>query len=232
MEEDNLRNKSFEKSLTANIRTVIIVRHAESMANSKGIYQGQTYDTDLSRLGKKQAKSLAKRAKEIGIKRIISSPLKRTYQTAHAVSQVCDCPIEISELIIETNHGDWEGKNKRSIKSLYPDIYGTWLRQPSKTNFPNGEVFTQTFERTSAFLSATEFSDDTLIITHDNVIRILVTLANGWSLDEIWTHNIEPAALNYFEINKIAGKNKLKLLKLNDNKHLKGVRADLSKHAL
>ena len=82
------------------------------------------------------------------------------------------------------------------------------------------------------FLEKEKLSNDTLVVTHDNIVRIMITLANGWTLDDLWKHNIEPAALNFFEINSINGKNRLNLLKLNDNAHLKGLHADLSKHAL
>jgi len=221
-----------ESKLTRNITKIIAVRHAESVANSQGIYQGQTYDTDLSELGKKQAEALAKKAKDVGINRIISSPLKRTYQTAIVISRACNCPIEISELITETNQGEWEGRDKKKIESLYPDIYNTWLTKPSQSVFPKGEAFTQTLARIELFLHTVGLTDNTLLVTHDNVLRIMVTLANGWTLDDIWMHNIEPAALNFFEINKVGGKSKLKVLELNRNEHLGNLRSDIKKHAL
>ena len=43
---------------------IYLVRHAESLANAQGIYQGQTYDTPLSNLGKKQAAALLRVSKE------------------------------------------------------------------------------------------------------------------------------------------------------------------------
>src|SRR3989337_1632197 len=120
MEEDLAELTGFtESKLTSSIAKIIAVRHAESVANSQGIYQGQTYDTDLSELGKKQAEALAKKAKKVGINRIISSPLRRTYQTAIVVSRACNCPIEISELITETNQCEWEGKDRNKIAPLY-----------------------------------------------------------------------------------------------------------------
>lgn len=221
-----------ETTETDLISRVFVVRHGESIANTEGIYQGQTYDTDLSELGKKQARSLGIRARELGLKRIIASPLKRTYQTALEISRECDLPIEINNFIIETNHGEWEGKHKSWIEENYHEVYKQWFEKPSIVGFPGGETFVQTFERVNIFLQDTEDLSDTLIVTHDNIVRILVTLANGWTLDEIWRHDIEPAALNFFEFNKTDGKNKIKILKLNDNTHLEGLRADLSKHAL
>lgn len=233
MEEDNVIEIDNVEAMETNyIANIVVVRHGESVANTKGVYQGQTHDTDLSELGKKQAKALAKRASGMGVKRIISSPLKRTYQTALEISKLCDCDIEVNELIIETNHGDWEGKSKEWIINNYPDILHAWQTKPSKAEFPKGETFVNTFERVAQFLDTNPLEDRTLIVTHDNIVRIMVTLANGWTLDDIWIHNIEPAALNFFEINNVSGKNKLNILKLNDNRHLEGLYSDLSIHAL
>jgi len=233
MEEDLTEfSVTTERRETGIIPKIIAVRHAESVANTQGIYQGRSYDTDLSPLGKKQAQALAKRLKKLGIRKIITSPLRRTYQTAFEVSSLCDCPIEVSELIVETHHGIWEGKNKDWIKKNYPKIYKTWLTKPGSVIFPEGEAFTETLKRVQTFLEKEKLSNDTLVVTHDNIVRIMITLANGWTLDDLWKHHIEPAALNFFEINSINGNPRLNLLKLNDNAHLKGLHADLSKHAL
>ena len=232
MEEDIIEMTDVEVTETNYISNIVVVRHAESVANTKGVYQGQTHDTDLSELGQRQAKALAKRISELGIGKIICSPLKRTYQTALEVSRICDCGIEVNELIIETNHGEWEGKDKEWITQNYPEVLQTWYRTPSGAVFPNGESFLDTFERVTQFLETNQLEDRTMVVTHDNIVRIMVTLANGWTLNDIWTHDIEPAALNFFEVNTNAGKTKLNILKLNDNMHLEGLFSDLTVHAL
>jgi phosphoserine phosphatase len=210
----------------------IIVRHGESIANTQGIYQGQTYDTDLSELGKKQAKALAKRVKEMGIVKIMASPLKRTYQTALEASKLLGIPVEKNNLIIETNHGEWEGKSKLWIEQNHRGLYQQWLNSPGEVGFPGGETFLQTFERVQNFIAGSLSVVNTLIVTHDNIIRIIAAMADGLSLDDIWKYDIEPAAINYFEVSGINGKSRLKALKLNDNGHLEGLRVDLGRHAL
>lgn len=233
MEEDFAGFVSPERRTAAVVRRLIVVRHAESVANTEGFYQGQTYDTDLSPLGKKQAEALAKKTQVLGIKKIISSPLKRAYQTALKISKLINLPIDINDLVTETNHGVWEGKRKDWIRVNFPDEYASWQTTPSQVVFPKGEAFIETFQRIESFLNNLPPEDeDMMVVTHDNIVRILVTLANGWTLDQIWEHDIEPAALNFFEFNSVDGKKKLKLLKLNDNGHLEGLHANLAKHAL
>jgi len=227
----NYQNGFVEDRFTIGFSKTIIVRHGESIANAEGVYQGQTYDTDLSELGLKQAKALANKARGLGIKRIVASPLKRTYQTALEVARELDLSVEVNTHILETNHGEWEGKSKAWIEKKHGQVYQNWLRNPAITYFPGGETFRQTFERVNKFLDETLLKD-TLVVTHDNIVRIMAILADGLTLNDIWKYEIEPAALNFFEVNIMNGKNKLKVLKLNETEHLRGIRADLKRHAL
>lgn len=238
MEEDEvLQNKitgdiggKVEQRLTKDFPKIFIIRHAESVSNRDGVYQGQSYDSDLSELGKRQAKALAKRLKNIGVKRIISSPLKRAYQTALEISREIDREIEIIKEIIETNHGDWEGKSKGWIEKNYPKEYLTWKNNPAQTVFPGGESFMETVERVKRFIASHNFRNDSVIITHDNIVRIITIFSMGDDPDNIWKYKIEPAALNVFEIVS-STELKLKPVVINDSQHLSAFRADLSNHA-
>ena len=232
MEEDFSDWTGIERRMNPRENNIVIVRHAESVANTKGIYQGQTYDTDLSELGKKQAKALAERLKVFGAKRIITSPLKRTYQTAQAIAKETGLQIEINKKIIETNHGEWEGKHKVWVKENFADVHETWLTKPSETVFPAGEAYMDTVKRTLDFLETTEFDPDTVVITHDNILRAMISLINNTDIDKMWEIPTETAALNVFEVNKVNLKNMFRILKLNDIDHLGSLRNSIRTHAL
>ncbi len=67
-----------------------IVRHGESIANSKGISQGnqdEWMDTPLTEKGKEQARAVAERLKNEDVDIIISSDLKRAKQTAEEINK-------------------------------------------------------------------------------------------------------------------------------------------------
>lgn len=232
MEEDFSEWTGVERRANPRENNIVIVRHAESVANTHGIYQGQTHDTELSDLGKKQAKALAARLRLFGARKIISSPLRRTYQTAQAVADETGIGIEVSQAIIETNHGVWEGKHKDWIKENYPDIYNMWLEKPSTVNFPGGESFMNTVKRTLDFLENTYFEPNTVVVTHDNILRAMISLINNTDIDKMWEIDIETAALNFFEVNKVNDKNLFRALKLNEVGHLAGLRNDVKIHAL
>ncbi|MFI5241135.1 MAG: histidine phosphatase family protein [Microgenomates group bacterium] len=208
---------------------IYITRHGESVANTEGIYQGQTYNTDLSPLGKKQAKQLANLFKNIHLDRIIASPLKRTYQTAKNVADVKKMELIIKPIVMETNHGEWEGKHKEDIAKQWPDIYAQWQEHPAKTGFPKGETFMQTRERIIEWLGdALAFDGDTLLVTHDNIVRIIIAEILKMDLDAIWELDLNPAGVTEIEI---TGKD-VKMNYINNIDHLKGLTNNIALHAL
>jgi probable phosphoglycerate mutase len=212
-------------------RSVVVVRHAESIANTQGIYQGQTYDTDLSSLGYEQAKALARRLNGFGIKRIVTSPLKRTMMTSRIVADALKVDVDIDERIIETNHGEWEGKSKEWILENYESLYRLWLSEPIKVTFPRGESFADTIRRVSDFLKSENFRPNILVVTHDNIIRIIMSLINNTSINDMWKIPLESASINVFEVD--GGRDDvIKLSITNDTRHLVGLNSNVSNHAL
>lgn len=233
MEEDLLKiSTNTENKATINYSKIVVVRHGESLANKEGIYQGQSYDTDLSELGKKQAVAVAERLSEIGIKKVVSSPLRRTYLTALEIAEIAGTDVIIDHRLTETNHGKWEGKNKAWIMENFPDLYNLWLTKPTEVSFPEGETFLDTVERIKEFIESPILDEDVMVVTHDNIIRIMLSLTSKLPLDLIWRFEVESGGLNFFEKNLVGGKQKLRLMLANDVRHLQGIRSDLSQHAL
>lgn len=208
---------------------IYLVRHGESVANTKGIYQGQGYDTPLSPLGNKQAQALARRFADIPVDRIVVSPLLRTKETAGYVSRVCGAPMVFEHAIIETNHGAWEGKSKDEIIKTWPVLYKKWLKFPSGVKFPGGEHFLETQKRVIAwwvgFLNETD--ENILVVTHDNIIRIIVAYIFGMKLNKIWKFHLQPTAVTHV----VAGE-KPAIIALNDGIHLGTLTVNLANHAL
>lgn len=209
---------------------IFLVRHAQSLANEQGIYQGVTYDTDLSEIGRKQAQILADRFEHIDITQIIASPLKRTIQTAAVVAKRKHLSIQKELSILETNHGSWEGKHKDTITKTWPWIYEKWLKFPSSTKFPDGEHFLETQKRVTGwwkeFISTN--SKDTLIVSHDNIIRVIVAAVLNMKLNRIWKFHLQPTAIS--EVDSTNGV--VKLVALGTADHLGALSVDLSLHAL
>lgn len=210
---------------------VYLIRHGESVANTQGIYQGQTYDTKLSALGEKQVNALGVFLAQKPIDRVISSPLTRTRDTAEAIAKWHDgLTVEIEPDIIETNHGAWEGKNVHVIEELWPLEYSIWQTQPTKAAFPGGETYADTRTRALRWWKEVlpTIHGATAVVTHDNIVRALLVDILDMQPDLLWKMELQPAAITKLKITDGA----VKVSEVNNTNHLEGLQANLANHAL
>ncbi len=212
-------------------KMLYLVRHGESVANTEGIYQGQTYDTPLSELGQRQANALGDRLRDIQIDRLITSPLTRTRQTADAIAKWhAEVSVEVEPKIIETNHGDWEGNAIGAIRDRWTREYALWQSAPSQAAFPGGETFAQTRMRTMDWWNELlpAVYGTTVVVTHDNIIRSLLVDLLAMDPDKMWNIELQPAAITTIYLKG----DEVKVSAVNDTKHLEGLRSNLANHAL
>ena len=203
---------------------IYFIRHAESVANTQGVYQGQTYDTPLSPLGLKQARALAGRLSGIKFDKVYTSPLLRCCQTAGAFTSSW----QADPALLETNHGAWKGRSKTDIATVWPDLYRQWLTQPSQVQFPGGEHFRQTLDRAASWLKSVSASGRTLAaVTHVNIIQALLTRLFNRPLDAIWDFPLQPTSLTLIETHSPA-----QVIYWGDANHLLRLQSDLNHHAL
>ncbi len=209
---------------------IYLIRHGESIANTQSIYQGQTYDTELSELGFRQAEQLAQYFQNIEVERIIASPLQRTWQTAEAIARKKNLFVEKELSLIETNHGLWEGKHKDEIAREWPRLYKKWQKFPSSVQFPEGEHFLETQKRVRTWWQ--EFmancDQEAVVVTHYNIIQIIVAQVMNMKLNRIWRFGLQPTSISCVEVvNQNAT-----IKHLNQVSHLEDLESDLAKHAL
>ena len=150
---------------------VRIARHGETTWNAVGRYQGRL-ETPLSPLGQAQAQALCGALRSKGIGRIVSSPLSRCIQTALPLSTVTGVPIEIEPLLVEIAHGTWEGQYRRDLAVNDPETYREWRRHPERVKFEGGESLDEVRQRWTQFVEAFVPDADTLLMTHDVIVRI------------------------------------------------------------
>ncbi len=97
---------------------LILVRHGETLSNRENRVQGIT-DTELSDHGHAQVEKLAESLRYEPIDGIVSSPLKRAYQTAQAISKFHKTAIEVENNLQEMNHGDFENVTIAELKEKH-----------------------------------------------------------------------------------------------------------------
>ncbi len=139
---------------------IYLIRHAESIYNSKKILQGRQ-DCELSEKGLSDTiKRASTFANNYDI--VFCSPLKRTRQTAEIL--LPNSKIIYDERIIEKGLGDWENMPNTDEKQFLLN---------NKVIPPNGETFEEVEDRITQFITMlkNDYKDKKiLVITHLGII--------------------------------------------------------------
>lgn len=155
---------------------IFLVRHGETDWNkSPKRFQGRK-DIPLNQTGIHQAYCLAEYFKNLDIKYIFSSPLKRAYQTAQIINKFHSLPIFQYEELTEMNFGNWEGKTIEEIKQSYPSLWQLWQTHPEKVKIPNAETLEKLINRCTSILEKIKKypGGPKLVITHGALLRAMI----------------------------------------------------------
>ena len=104
---------------------LVMLRHGQTGFNAGSRMQGQL-DTELSDLGRAQAVAAA----EVLAKRqplmIVSSDLRRAYDTAVVLGERTGLPIRVDTRLRETHLGDWQGLTHQQVDAAAPGARQAW----------------------------------------------------------------------------------------------------------
>ncbi|HAQ06735.1 MAG TPA: histidine phosphatase family protein [Bacillus bacterium] len=165
-----------------------VIRHGETEWNVEKRSQGRL-DSELTDKGKNDARALGKRLKDIEFQHIITSPSKRTMETAKLVKGDRPIALTTDDRLLEINLGAWQGKTEDEIRMAFPEEYHLYWNQPEAYTSQEGESFLEVQLRTETFLNELEqnFTEgNVLVVTHGVVIKTLYLICRGASIHEIW----------------------------------------------
>jgi broad specificity phosphatase PhoE len=206
---------------------VYVARHGETTWNLAGRYQGRR-ESALSALGVRQGIALSTAFIQTRrVERIVSSPLLRCTATAKFVADALDLKVESDERLIEIAHGTWEGRLRDELAANDPERYHAWRHDPAHVGFEGGETLVDVQARWREFAESFDGSRETLVVTHDAVVRVALLAASGGPLDDFWKMPVENAAYAVFNVD-----GGWQLVEPCVNIHLAGVRADVAGQAL
>src|SRR5262245_10587510 len=118
---------------------VWLVRHTAA-EGSEGRCCGW-WDVPLSDEGIRQAKRVAHMLQSEPFSQVYSSSLMRAVQTARIIAEPRGLTVEPVADLAEIHFGDFEGLTYSEIERQYPEVFRSWMRSPTGTEFPNGESF-------------------------------------------------------------------------------------------
>lgn len=169
---------------------LVLIRHGESVANSQRILQGH-FDSPLSETGRRQAASLAEALSEDRFAMAYASDLSRAHETAKALCQRLELPLETDADLREIDIGCFTGLSWTEIAERYPDEHARLLASSMDWSLvpgAEGEAAAQErLERVMAKLHARHAGERVAIVAHGAIlkrlIRKLLALGPGVSLD-------------------------------------------------
>lgn len=195
---------------------LILVRHGETLSNRENRVQGIT-DIALSEHGRRQAEKLADALRSESIEGIVSSPLKRAYQTAQAIGQFHNIPIEVEQNLQELNHGDFENVSIEELKEKHLPFIKRWFLDPASVVMPNGESLHDVQTRAwSAIEKIIDNSKNMLVVSHSMTIMTILCKIRNMDLSFAREVRVDVASKTIVEFE--GGKGIITVL--NDTSHL------------
>ncbi|WP_205873816.1 glucosyl-3-phosphoglycerate phosphatase [Mycobacterium camsae] len=106
-------------------RRLVMLRHGQTDYNLGSRMQGQL-DTDLSELGRAQAVAAADVLGKLQPLLIVSSDLRRAFDTATKLGEQTGMPVQVDPRLRETHLGDWQGMTHTQIDADVPGARLAW----------------------------------------------------------------------------------------------------------
>ena len=158
--------------------TVYLVRHCQSRANAKRVYNSTIGDDEgLTEGGKEQARQVAKFFHGLRLAKVYTSPFLRTRQTAQEISSASGAAMEVAERFGELDCGRWNGKSEDEIRREFPEAWKGWRDDPQSNPIPEGETLLEVqarvlpeFER----LIKLHKEERIAIVTHYCVLNVMI----------------------------------------------------------
>lgn len=204
---------------------LLLVRHAVTAATGTRL-SGWLPGHHLSEEGIRQAEAVAARLADLPVKAIYSSPLERCRETAELIAAHHRPGVVTVDDLGEIRYGDWQG---RSYKALYRTK--GWLeltQRPADFRFPNGETIREAQTRGVGAIEALRpkhKADLVVVVSHADMIRLIVAAYLGLGLDLYQRMSIAPASVTAL----LLGDRIPRLLKLADSGTLEDLKMRLAK---
>ena len=197
------------------------MRHGLTEFNEDRRFMGSS-DIELSAAGRRQAEGLRDYLADEKIDAAYSSDLKRTMEMAEIILTGRELDIIACPELRECDYGSCEGLTFGEINNRYPKVAEMCIDFTLELAFPEGECFTDFFERTSRFIERLREhgqSETVLISSHSGPIKILLCRLLEISDDHWWQLRVSNASLSIMETSPRGAV----LTRLNDVSFLSGL---------
>jgi alpha-ribazole phosphatase/probable phosphoglycerate mutase len=153
---------------------LVLVRHAEPDESMRGRSYGRL-DVPLSAAGRAQAAAIAETLRGVRLDAIFASPMRRAIDTAAPLAEARGLRVVADEGLRELDFGALEGLTFDEIARERPELYESWMTDPTETRFPDGESFGELRERALAAAADIRAGHEhAAIVAHGGVTRAIL----------------------------------------------------------
>ena len=183
--------------------TIYFVRHGETILTPQRRFSGiGEINPELTEIGQSQAQSVAEEIAKRKPEFLIASPLRRTTQTAEAISRETGLKIDFDPIWLECNFGLWDGLTHAQVIEEYGEEYKRWTSSVAYAP-PQGESYEEVTARVQHGLSnlVSEYPAKTVVVvTHNMTIRCMVATALGAPIESIFHMDVYPCSITTLNI--------------------------------
>jgi broad specificity phosphatase PhoE len=182
------------------MKTIYLVRHAETTWNLEGRVQGSR-DTPLSIDGLAQTVKTVAFLSALRFDTIFTSPLARARAIAEPVGVNLGIPPIVVPELREIEFGCWEGRTWNEIVAIYPATLAAWELKSPEARPDGGESLAHVRRRAGKVRSIVESSSGNLalVVAHGGLNRVLISVLLDLPLSSYSSFTQPSACISVFE---------------------------------
>lgn len=181
---------------------IFAVRHGETEWNKIEKQQGHL-DSNLTELGRLQAKAIGDGLKKNNFDKIFSSDLGRAIETSEIISDYIRIDFVTDARLRERNLGCLQGLTKNEFKSRYPDEWISFSQNNPDYVIPDGESIKQRHVRAVNCieeLALQNMNSTILLITHGGILMSMMYKTLKMPLNQERSFSLYNGSINTFSV--------------------------------
>jgi probable phosphoglycerate mutase len=200
--------------------TLLLIRHAHTDTAGKRL-TGWARGVHLNDRGRDEAETLVRRLEGIPVRAIYTSPLERCRETAAPLARGLGLSVLVRRDLLEVDYGEWTGRPISGLRRT--KLWRVVQHAPSRIRFPGGESLLEVQSRSVAEVERIALAHPkgtVAVVTHADVVRLLLAHFAGMHLDELQRLVVDPASVSVLAL----GDGSVRVVKVNDTGGLDALR--------
>src|SRR4029453_16030592 len=180
---------------------LFLLRHAQTIWNLEGRYQGWTASA-LTDLGRGQAEAAAKALGAEPLVAVYASTLPRARDTAAAIAAPHGLSVREDPDFREMAFGAWEGLTLDEARAKDPEGYRIWAETPELFTAPGGETLADVRSRVLRALGrlrAAQGAQRVCLVPPGLSARVIILEALALPLSRVWSIHLASTGISELE---------------------------------